>query len=175
MNLREMFDTIEAKVGLLECQQADGDRAAIHREIESELEEIREAMGWSSDIPECSGCGGEPLHRCLDCGCDYGTCCGSECEVGFLCGTCQDERCSDTDDGSEGLDVPPGKKTIALPPPGPDQAAIMRSLLSETGNVEGYGLLDEYEQGITAAGGWEYEAAKSVRPSRRLFDAVVGR
>jgi len=63
-------------------------------------------------------------------------------------------------------------KTIHVPPLGPEQVARLRALFTETGNRAGIDILQDYEDRITSAGGWVVEAAKSVYPSKRLFEVL---
>ena len=57
MNVSELLETIEAKIGLMEAQRVDEDRRAVRKEIESHLDEIKECLGLDCDgRPEDAAC-----------------------------------------------------------------------------------------------------------------------
>jgi hypothetical protein len=104
MNVRDLMDTVEAKVVLLADLRKEVDRAAIRRQIEDHLDEMRTALGLPYDEPCCCGCGCDPLRRCPDCGGHYCERCGDSEDGVFLCEVCRDER-EDADQAGDARQV----------------------------------------------------------------------
>lgn len=155
VNVSDLIDTVEAKVGLLADQRENDSRAEVGRQIASHLAEMRTALGLPIDEQCCNDCGCYMLEKCIDCGHQYCDDCLSE---DGLCRECEAVRDEADEPGEAAHATPPQVKTIHAPPPGPEQVARLRALFTETGNRTGIEILQDYEDRIEATGGWDAHA-----------------